>query len=110
MYKSPIEIELNDFVSDYVEKVDEYIVKCVQKVVVNVDKDELIKALGYDRGQYEKGWNDRDNEIVRCKDCKNYWDSAGMCCFADMPINDSVKPEDYCSRGERGADETNRLG
>lgn len=45
-------------------------------------------------------------EVVRCKDCKNYWKSAGICCFADMPINDSVMPEDYCSRGERKEDET----
>ena len=43
-------------------------------------------------------------EVVRCKDCKNYWKSAGMCCFAGMPINDSVKAYDYCSRGERRED------
>lgn len=43
-------------------------------------------------------------QVVRCKDCKNYWRSAGMCCYADMPINDSVRPEDYCSRGERRED------
>lgn len=94
MYKSPIEIELNDFVSDYVEKVDEYIVKCVQKVVVNADRDELIQALRYDRGQYEKGWNDRDNEIVRCKDCK-YWKGENEFCglFGG--------PNDYCSWGRR---------
>ena len=42
--------------------------------------------------------------VVRCKDCKHYWESARMCCFADLPINDSVKPEDYCSRGERRED------
>ena len=28
------------------------------KVDVNVDKDELLKALNYDRGQYEKGMED----------------------------------------------------
>lgn len=34
------------------------ILKAVQKVGVVVDKEELIKALAYDRGQYEKGYQD----------------------------------------------------
>jgi len=46
------------------------IIKAVQNVGVNVNKDELIKALQYDRDQYQKGYADRDAEIVRCKYCK----------------------------------------
>ncbi len=45
------------------------ILKAVQNVGVNVDKDELLKALQYDRNQYQKGYADRDSEIIRCKDC-----------------------------------------
>lgn len=104
MYKSPIEIELNDIVSDAVGKADEYIVRFVQQAVVNVDKDELIKALDYDRGQYEKGWNDRDSEIVRCKDCKWYkweysWNGNAYpeCSYLGAPMDGN----DYCSFGER---------
>ena len=106
MYKSPIEIKLDDIVSDAVEKVDEYIVKYVQQIGVNVDKDELIKVLKFDRGQYEKGWNDRDNEIVRCKDCKWYkrkypWNNIYECSYLEAPMDD----DDFCSWGERREDE-----
>ena len=107
MYKSPIEIKLDDIVSDAVEKVDEYIVKYVQQIGVNVDKDELIKVLKFDRGQYEKGWNDRDNEIVRCKDCKWYkrkypWNgNIYECSYLEAPMDN----DDFCSWGERREDE-----
>lgn len=105
MYKSPIEIELNDIVSDAVGKADEYIVRFVQQAVVNVDKDELIKALEYDRGQYEKGWNDRDNEIVRCKDCKhNSLNRKIGNAYCDLGI-ELYQLYDFCSRGERRKDE-----
>lgn len=113
MYKSPIEIKLNDLVSGAVGKADEYIVRYVQKAGVNVDKDELIKALAYDRGQYEKGWNDRDAEIVRCKDCK-WWDDFPIAsatphtheCSASYPRRGTCA-EDYCSWGERRKDGKN---
>ena len=58
---------------------DNEILKAVQNVGVNVDKEELLKALQYDRGQYQKGYDDRDAKIVRCKDCKHR----------------PVKPDDY---------------
>lgn len=34
------------------------IMSAVQKVGINVDKEELVRALKYDRGQYEKGYAD----------------------------------------------------
>lgn len=37
---------------------DGEIIKAVQNVGVDVSKDELIKALQYDRGQYQKGYED----------------------------------------------------
>ena len=43
-------------------------------------------------------------ELIRCKDCKHYWKSAGMCIKAEFPINDSIEPNDYCSRAERRTD------
>lgn len=54
MYISPIELIL----SDIQMKTEEHIVKAVQRVGVNVDKEELVKALKYDREQYEKGYAD----------------------------------------------------
>lgn len=64
-YKSPIEL----IMSDMQIRMEGKICNAVQNVGVNVDKEELLKALQYDRDQYQKGYDDRDSEIVRCKDC-----------------------------------------
>ena len=54
MYKSPIEIITKDLVT----KQEDGIYQAVLGQGVVVDKDELIRALQYDRGQYEKGYAD----------------------------------------------------
>lgn len=54
MYKSPIEIITGKMVT----RIDDEIYSAVQNVGINVDREELIKALAYDRGQYEKGYKD----------------------------------------------------
>ena len=109
MYESPIEMVFSDLVSDSVKKADEYIVACVQQVGVKVDKNELIKALKFDREQYEKGWNDRDNEIVRCKDCKKYIPCQklpiGTSQWCDL-FDRATCEMNYCGWGERREDET----
>ena len=84
MYKSPIDVtvfdSVNDVVNDINGKLDEAIMMKV-KTCVNVDKDALIKALKYDRNQYEKGYRDGMLDavpVVRCKDCKNR-SISGVC-------------------------------
>ena len=67
-YQSPIEVFQTQMQSQIVGE----IYKAVMKVGVNVDKDELLKALQYDRNQYQKGYTDRDSEIIRRKDCIHY--------------------------------------
>lgn len=67
-YKSPIELIMGQMNL----LMEGEICKAIQNVGVNVDKEELLKALQYDRNQYQKGYSDRDQEIVKCKDCK-YW-------------------------------------
>lgn len=54
MYESPIAIITTEMESS----IDDEVLRVTQKIGVNVDKDELIKALKYDRGQYEKGYAD----------------------------------------------------
>lgn len=108
MYESPVQLKFNEITTELIKKENEMLVRAVQEVVPNVTEEELVKALRYDRGQYEKGFWDgreaRDAEIVRCKDCKHgklgcpedlvcdYWDSDGL---------DS---NDFCSHGERRDD------
>ena len=74
-YKSPIKIEpinLAKKVNEYVDnKIHEEI---VQQYGVFVDKDELLKALQYDRHQYEagfqNGYNHAIKELTSCRGCK----------------------------------------
>lgn len=54
MYESPIEIIQKQMVTNF----ENQVFKAVQEVGVLVDKDELVKALQYDREQYEKGYAD----------------------------------------------------
>lgn len=51
-YHSPIELMLGKFRMEQ----ENDVLKAVQECGVSVDKDELVKALLYDRGQYEKGY------------------------------------------------------
>ena len=64
-YQSPIEV----IQTQMRNQIEGNIYQAVMNVGVNVDKEELLKALQYDREQYQKGYKDRDDQIVRCKDC-----------------------------------------
>lgn len=68
-YESPINIQ--EIASQIQEKVNadlEYSIMMQVRQVVNVDKDELIKALQYDRNQYEKGMQDAKKVLMpKCK-------------------------------------------
>ena len=107
MWESPINISTitEEIERKVTEAQEEYIYGQV-RMVVDVDKDELMKALRYDRGQYEKGYSDgrmaRDDEIVRCKDCKYKYVPDDIedkwCYWVD------TDEDDFCSYGERRKD------
>ena len=69
-------------------------------------RDELIRALRYDREQYQKGFDDaREDAVVvtRCKDCEHLVNATVngngflICDISDM----ETAPDDFCSYGER---------
>lgn len=61
MYKSPIEI-----LADQIRlEQDENVYKAVLKQNIVVDKDQLIRALRYDRDQYDKGYRDGRNSVLQ---------------------------------------------
>lgn len=69
MYESPISVLYNDVVEGF----ESGIMRAIQQVDIVVDKEELIKALAYDRDSYRKGYKDgmrTENEIwmARLKD------------------------------------------
>ena len=117
MYESPIKItysepeaiELTSMAERISQRIvaqqEEYIYGAIAKMGVTVDKDELLKALQYDRDQYEKGYADgraaRDAEIVRCKDCKHYSNHDKRCTV----WNHGIDSNGYCYKGEREDDD-----
>lgn len=54
MYKSPIDLIYDHLVTEQENEVFKAVVRCG----IDVDKDELIKALAYDRRQYDLGYAD----------------------------------------------------
>ena len=111
MYKSPITIiesTIDSFAKSIIKQKDDAIFAEIQHSFgVDLDREELIRALKYDREQYDKGYADgiRDarEELVRCKECK--WFRKGK------PFRHECKktaggmfypnPDDFCSYGER---------
>lgn len=65
MYKSPIELITTEITRQLNKQTDEAIYQAVQRIGVNVDKDELIKALSYDRQQYQKGYADGVKAVIK---------------------------------------------
>lgn len=58
-YKSPIEVQWLEIEHELIHRLDEAVMaKVTEKLKIEIDKDELIKALAYDRGQYKAGYND----------------------------------------------------
>lgn len=53
-YKSPINIVSSALRNE----VENNILKSIINIGIDIDKDEFIKALQYDRNQYEKGFSD----------------------------------------------------
>lgn len=60
MYESPINQILGEMQIAY----EDGCMKAVQNVGFDVNKEELIKALQYDRNQYEKGYKDGYNKAI----------------------------------------------
>ena len=81
MYKSPIEIIQQQLQTS----LENEILTAVQKVGVLVDKEELIKALKFDREQYDKGYergylkghSDAMASLVRRRECIYFQDNNG---------------------------------
>lgn len=63
-YESPIQLINESIINAQTEAIEGFIFKSVLNVGVSVDKDELIKALNYDRHQYAQGYDDALRDVV----------------------------------------------
>ena len=67
MYESPIEVfttQMDGILEQMQKQQEEHVYKAVLNVGVNVNKEELVKALLYDRDQYDKGYQDGIEEFA----------------------------------------------
>ena len=56
-WKSPFEVYIKQIATEVQEKRDaEIVAQISEQLCVNVDKEELLKALRYDRNQYQEGY------------------------------------------------------
>lgn len=60
MYESPVNVIYGEMQT----QIEGDIFKAIQNVGVDVNKEELIKALMYDREQYSKGYSDGYNQAI----------------------------------------------
>ena len=90
MYKPPIEIVMKEVFQKMNEDFENAVFKAVQKVGINVDKEELLKALIYDRGQYDKGYEDAMNEVKHPQPLKFEDLTPGMWVY-DAPYEEIVR-------------------
>ena len=59
MYVGPITEIVSDVASEIIkDQEDSLVMQIKQDILYDIDKEELIKALKYDRQQYEKGYQD----------------------------------------------------
>lgn len=97
MYESPIKVIQGELET----QLEGEILKAVHRVGVTVDRDELIRALRYDREQYQKGFDDaREDAVVvtRCKDCANsYEDAFGLVCAYGICVDCTVPDDFFCA-------------
>ena len=90
-YESPITIAYEAASSHLNIEIENGVYKAVIKAGIDVNKDELIRALQYDRNQYEKGYADgqkeaavharwivnRDYGDCRCSACGTVYEDNG---------------------------------
>lgn len=86
---------------------DDNIYRTVLKYDINVDKEELLRALEYDRLQYDAGYLDgireANPELVLCRDCVFRQQETSSELYVICERNDYTEfPMDgFCCYGKR---------
>ena len=93
-YESPIKI-YEKITREY----EDNVINVIVSYGITVDKEELLKALAYDRGQYEKGYNDakveRIAKVEQQYHMPDLWKLRGDCGVCGTTV---WKDEKYCHK------------
>lgn len=100
-YESPITRIQNQLLKEMVKKEeDQFVCEVRQAIGYQIDKAELIKALNYDRDQYEKGYQDGKldgYQQAESKKRKGYWfDVGSLSCRCSECGCKNNKESNYC--------------
>lgn len=95
MYESPIKIIQDRIQMD----MENDIMKVVQRYNIDVDKDELLKALKYDREQYDKGFSDckaiyekkLEKILERLEEMRKVTDVPTIHSYCNTTISNAIK-------------------
>lgn len=116
-YDSPFILNIIDRMTTQIpEELDKMAYSAVLKAGIVVDRDILLQGLKQDseryreayRRGYETGYTEKDDEIVRCKDCEHVCMCDATEMFPDIPVyakctlTDEVhEPDWFCADGEK---------
>lgn len=101
MYETPIRILYGSMQS----QIEGDVLKAIHHYEIQVDKDELIRALAYDRDQYDRGFADGKADVVYCWVCAHR--IGGLCRHPAAPEGVFLQTEDRdsCSYGIKEEEE-----
>jgi flagellar biosynthesis/type III secretory pathway protein FliH len=115
-YESPITRIQNQLLSEMRKnEEDQLMCEVRQAIGYSIDKSELIKALNYDRDQYEKGYQDGKSagyQQAENERRKGHWvDVGSLSCMCSECGCKSVKESKYCPEcGAYMKGETSQIG
>ena len=64
MYNAPIEIVMSRVEEQLLQQAEDMIFRAARGCGVNVNRRELLRALTYDREQYDKGYSDAKKDMA----------------------------------------------
>ena len=105
-YISPLELTIRRISEELIEKQEGQVIEAIYQQGITVNKEELIKALDYDRHQYEQGFRDGQKSIKEAlkkalhSNCDLCHDKNTNWCEHCCPHNDFEDLIDEAMTGE----------
>lgn len=102
-YTPPASLNLSDFQ----DAIGDAVVQAIIKIGIRLNREELLKALNYDRGQYKAGYDAgfadgfiETLHVARCMECRYYNVASPRRCELPSGLT-APSGMDFCSYGEK---------